>query len=138
MCASPLARSFCPGNVTSPPRGARDWTLEISGRLLSLAEDVEQESADFCHPSRTFAGVIYQVVEKLRRFDKIENCQTDVIYTPTDPPNEHNAHADVVAYGLQQDQKKIMRDWLQENVELVTPGNFSEIEKLRPRNWGQC
>src|SRR5437764_1230812 len=71
------------GKAIAPPTESRKWTLELSGRLLSLIKDVEAESAAFCAAPLVFVGVIFQTVENLRSDGESEHvstgCKTDVI-----------------------------------------------------------
>ena len=131
-----LHHSAFTGAAIAPPRADKPWTLELSGRLLSLVGDVEQESRDFCTPPRTFAGLMYQTVENLRSagnsFHRNTGCPTDVIYTPIDQPGRKDlAHADLVAYGPQRDQRSLIQDWLQEFIQYVRPDRCAVIEQLR-------
>lgn len=120
------------GKAISPPSESREWTLEFSGRLLSLSKDVEAESTAFCKPPRNYEGVIFQKVENLRgegnSFHKSTGCRTDVIYTPK---NADIAHADIVAYGPSVEHRYLMRDWLQDIIQYAAPGNCGIIETLR-------
>src|SRR4051812_17259125 len=77
----------------APPASEAPWSLEMSGRLLSLVKDIQGESEAFCVAPLIFSGLMYQTVENLRSQDSGSN--TDVIYTPK--PTD-DAHADFVAY----------------------------------------
>jgi hypothetical protein len=71
-----------------------------------------------------FAGYMFQKVENLRS----EENATDVIYTPR---VGDNAHADLVAYHLDPEDKYILRDWLQEPIQCVKPNKAEIIDALR-------
>lgn len=120
------------GKAVAPPMEPREWTLEFSGRLLSLVADVEKESAAFCRAPMTFSGVIFQTVENLRSdgnsFHKSTGCRTDVIYTPK---NDDKAHADLVAFGPSIEHRYLMREWLQDFIQYAAPGNCAIIEAMR-------
>jgi hypothetical protein len=120
------------GKAIAEPKPPREWTLEFSGRLLSLVKEVETESAAFCEPPMTFAGIIFQTVENLRSdgnsFHRNSGCRTDVIYTPK--PKDV-AHADLVAFGPSVEHRYLMRDWLQDFIQYASPGNCAIIEALR-------
>lgn len=121
------------GKAIAPPTAKKPYSLEFSGRLLSLVKDVEKESADFCkNPPLKYMGVIYQLVEKIRNEGKSEKpgFRTDVVYTPIKDRDE--AHADVVAYDLTTENKYLLRDWLQEVIMYVPAGRCDTLEKLRP------
>ena len=117
------------GRAIAPPTQQKPYSLEFSGRLLSLTKDVEKESADFCEPPRHYFGVMYHYVGTIRNDGKSGNppCPFDVIYTP----NDDLAHADVVAYGPTVENKYVLRDWLQEFILYAEPGKCDVIEKLR-------
>jgi hypothetical protein len=120
------------GKAIAPPQDKKDWTLELSGRLLSLVKDIEKESREFCKPPRVFEGIMFQTVENLRsagdQYHKATGCKTDVIYTPK--PGDV-AHADLVAYGPTADNKYVIRDWLQDFIQAIRPNNCAAIEVLR-------
>ena len=123
------------GKAIAPPMEPREWTLELSGRLLSVVKNVQQESAAFCTPPRVFAGLMYQTVENLRSagdsFHKHTGCRTDVIFTPNNDP----AHGDLVAYGFTQEptqeHRYLIREWLQDFIQYVRPDKCAVIEALR-------
>jgi hypothetical protein len=102
------------------------WTHELSGRLLSLVQNLRQECIDFC--GDRFAGVMFQKVENLRSEDS--GWPTDVYYTPKD---YDNAHADFVSFKT---KDKIdyyeVRDWLQDFIQHVKPDKLEAVEALRP------
>ena len=131
-----LHNSAFSGAAIAPPSGDKPWTLEMSGRLLSLVANIAQESRDFCPPPREFARLIYQTVENLRStgnsFHANTGCPTDVIYTPIDEPGHQDvAHADLVAYGADQANRFLIRDWLQEFIQYVRPDQCAVVEQLR-------
>jgi hypothetical protein len=117
------------GKAIAPPTEQKPYSLEFSGRLLSLITDVEKESAAFCTPPRQYSGVMYQYVEKIRNDGTSGHppCPFNVIYTP----NNDAAHADVVAYGPTVESKYVLRDWLQEHVLYAAPGKCDVIDNLR-------
>jgi hypothetical protein len=117
------------GKAIAPPTEQKPYSLQFSGRLLSLTKDVERESTAFCTPPRQYIGVMYSYVEKIRNDGTSGHppCAFDVIYTP----NDDTAHADVVAYGPTVDNKYVLRDWLQEFILYVRAGRCDVIEKLR-------
>ena len=118
------------GRAIAQPQGSGEWTLELSGRLLSLVTDLDSESRAFC-AGRTFAGILYQTVENLRQngdgFFRMTGCRTDVIFTPTADP----AHADLVAYGPTEESKFLIRDWLQDFIQVVRAEQADLVEGLR-------
>lgn len=120
------------GKAIAPPEDKRDWSLELSGRLLSFVVNVRAESEAFCSPPRVFVGLMYQTVENLRSngesFHRNTGCQTDVIYTPK---AYDIAHSDLVAYGPTQENRFLIRDWLQDFIQYVRPDNCDIIEGLR-------
>jgi hypothetical protein len=118
------------GKAIAPPTEQKPWSLELSGRLLSLTEDVEKESAAFCVPPLRYAGVMYQYVRTIRNDGTSENPPflVDVIYTPQ---SGDQAHADVVTYGPTVEDRYVLRDWLQELVLYAAPGKCDVIEQLR-------
>jgi hypothetical protein len=126
-----LHNSAFGGKAISPPDATKSWTLELSGRLLSLAKDAEKEGREFCRPPREFAGLMFQTVENLRSDGngllKGANCKTDVIFSPNNDP----AHADIVAYGPTAENKFVIRDWLQDMIQFFKADNCSVIEALR-------
>ena len=131
-----LHNSAFSGSAIAPPTVNKPWTLEMSGRLLSLVVNVEQASRDFCVPPREFAGLIYQTVDNLRSagnsFHVNTGCPTDVIYTPINEPGHQDvAHADLVAYGPDRANRFLIRDWLQEFIQYVRPNQCTVIEQLR-------
>jgi hypothetical protein len=124
------------GGAIAPPTTEKPWTLEMSGRLLSLVKDVARESNAFCTPPRVFAGLMYQTVENLRSagnsFHVSTGCETDVIYTPIDEAGHRDqAHADLVAHRLGRDQRFLIRDWLQDFIQCIRPDQCSVLEPLR-------
>jgi hypothetical protein len=104
----------------------------LSGRLLSFAGNVEAEGKAFCQPPREFAGVMYQTVANLRTggdaFHKPLGCRADVVYTPK---IHDSAHADLVIYGSNPENKFAVRDWLQEFIQYIKPDRCATIEALR-------
>ncbi|WP_214476055.1 hypothetical protein [Mesorhizobium sp. dw_380] len=109
---------------------ARPWSIEFSGRLLSLVKDVEKEAIEFCGDKMPFAGVMYQSVENLRTDGSaaIPSFPTNVIYTPKD---SDPAHGDLVAYGPSVEHKYALRDWLQDIIQAVLPDKCNVVEQLR-------
>jgi hypothetical protein len=113
-----------------PPDKNRRWSHEISGRLVSLAEDVEKEGKAFCESlsratgqTKEFVGVAYARVEGLRAM--VECISTDVCYTPLghDP-----AHSDVVFFNSTDSDLDRLRDWLQE---VLRPVKSNQLEVLK-------
>jgi hypothetical protein len=130
-----LHNSAFSGSAIAAPTGNKPWTIELSGRLLSLIEKLERESRGFCTPPRVFAGLMYQTVEKLRTDgSRFPPFPTDVIYTPIDR-NEYKdpAHADLVAYGPAPTppDRFLFRDWLQDLIQCVRPHQCAVVEQLR-------
>jgi hypothetical protein len=127
-----LHNSAFTGKALAPPKQPRGYTLEFSGRLLSLTQNVEQEARAFCNPARRYHGVIFQTVENLRSdgngFHASTACRTDVIYTP----NADIAHADIAFYGPTTENRYLIREWLQDFIQYAAPGNCGIIEVLRP------
>ena len=111
-----------------PSTAERPWSMELSGWLLSLIDDLETKCTVFCS-GRPFAGVMFQGVEKLR--SEASGVRTDVIYTPR--PGD-GAHADFVAFGPA--DKFVIRDWLQDILRTVGPDGLGAIESLRQRPGG--
>jgi hypothetical protein len=106
---------------------SRPWSHELSGRLLSLINDVQQESADFCRAhNKDFHGIMYQTVENLRA--EVHGFPTDVRYTPksTDP-----AHGDFVTFNTTDADLPAIRDWLQDFIKALKPDNVAAICALR-------
>ena len=124
--------AFSGKRAIAPPADQHPWSLEISGRLLSLVASVESESRAFCSSPMVFAGLIYQTVENLRSnangSPKSLGCVTDVFYTPK---NGDAAHADLVSYGPDVDHKHLLRDWLQDFIQCVPSSRCGVIEALR-------
>lgn len=108
----------------------RAWSLELSGRLLSLVTDVEAEARAFCGDRMPFVGVMYQSVENLRTDGSapLPGFPTDVVFTPRDGDG---AHADLVAYGPDAEHKFALRDWLQDFIQAVASTQCNVVEQLR-------
>jgi hypothetical protein len=106
------------GRVIAPPTVTRPWSHELSGRLLSLVKNLEQESRDYCEQrSRQFHGVMFQNVKGLRSTID-EQFPTDVRYTPIVPDDP--THSDFVASDTKTDEDvHSIRDWLQSNLKAV-------------------
>jgi hypothetical protein len=114
--------AFSGGRVISPPDPLRPWSLEISGALLSMIPDLRAYADAFCGDK--FAGYMFQKVENLRD----DTNATDVIYTPR---VGDSAHADLVAYHLEVENKYVLRDWLQDSIQCVRPDQIDVIYVLR-------
>ncbi|TPK63859.1 hypothetical protein FJ930_26120 [Mesorhizobium sp. B2-4-15] len=117
------------GKAISQPDD-RAWSLELSGRLLSLVKDVEAEARAFCGDKMPFIGVLYQSVENLRTdgTSPLPGFPTDIVYTPR---AGDNAHADHVAYGPTAEHKFALRDWLQDFIQAVDSTQCNVVEQLR-------
>lgn len=116
--------AFSGKRVLGPPTTPeRPWSIELSGWLLSLIDELEAKCIDFCG-GRPFAGVMFQGVEILR--SQASGVRTDVIYTPK--PDD-GAHADFVAFGAA--DKFVIRDWLQDMLRTVRPDGLAAIDALR-------
>jgi hypothetical protein len=112
------------GGAFSPSKDL-PWRHELSGRLLSLIKNLEQECIDFC--GQKFAGVMFQTVVNLR--SKGSGFSTDVYYTPTE---RDEAHSDFVIFGIEdKDDIFQVRDWLQDFVQYVKPQRLAAVEALR-------
>lgn len=113
----------------------RAWSLELSGRLLSLVKDVEAEARAFCGDKMPFVGVMYQSVENLRTDGSapLPGFPTDVVFTPRDGDD---AHADLVGYGPGAEHKFALRDWLQDFIQAVSSTQCNVVEQLRPNTLG--
>ena len=114
--------AFSGKKVISPPDPPRPWSLELSGALLSMISDLRSYGDAFCGDK--FAGYMFQKVENLRH----EDNATDVIYTPR---AGDNAHADLVAYHLDAENKYVLRDWLQDSIQCVKPDKIGVLDALR-------
>ncbi|MCR4283230.1 MAG: hypothetical protein NUV72_09430, partial [Bauldia sp.] len=102
----------------------RNWAHEMSGRLLSLAGNVGDEAREFCDgQQREFAGVAYALVVALRT--RHHHISTDVCYTPLD---RDSAHADVVFFQSNDDDKEMLRDWLQTVLKALRPDEIGALE----------
>lgn len=119
----PKNNAFTGRGAIQPPANLRPWDHELSGRLLSLTIDFEQEGAAFCRAmSRPFIGVFYASVETLRKdhagfgdSTQNSNIRTDVHYTP----NQDTAHADLTSCGTTDETLFAIRDWLQDVVSVA-------------------
>jgi hypothetical protein len=118
--------AFSGRRAIAPPASDAPWSLEMSGRLLSLIQDIQGESEAFCVAPMMFVGLIYQSVENLR--SNGSGCTTDVVYTPK--PTD-NAHADLVAYADNIDNRNALRDWLQDFIQCVPVTKCAMLEALR-------
>ena len=116
-----LKSSAFTGKAISRHVGNREWAHELSGRLLSLAGDVEVEAKEFCtNVQKEFAGVMYSAVAALRfTLDKIT---TDVRYTPL---NRDRAHSDFVTFKSIDEDLPAIRDKLQEIVKPLKAGQLA-------------
>jgi hypothetical protein len=122
-----LHNSAFGGKAIAAPTKVRSWTHELSGRLLSLITDLEQESIAFCTAvQRDFAGIMFQKVENLR--SSASGFHTDVVYTPK---VHDNAHGDFVAFDTTDENRFEIRDWLQDFIQHVRPDKLSAVETLR-------
>jgi hypothetical protein len=122
------------GQALAAPKEPQGYTLEFSGRLLSLTQDVEAEGREFCKGlRREFYGLIFQKVENLRSEGNSEHqstgCRTDVFFTPKETDK---AHADLVAFGPTVEHRFLIREWLQEFIQYAAPDNCIIVEQLRP------
>ena len=109
------------GKAISPPDANKAWALELSGALLSLVPDLLTYGQMQC--GDRFLGFMFQGVENLRN----QELATDVVFTPT----SDEAHADLVAYHLQEANKRKMEDWLQDFVQLASLNNLQIIDARR-------
>jgi hypothetical protein len=121
------------GRAFAPPDGSRAWTVELSGRLLSIIGDLESESRDFCaNLGRNFSGIMFEHVGNLR--GEVGGFPVDVIYTPFEEVggNGDKAHADFVIFRAT-DKADItaVRDWLQDLVRCVKPEQLATVRALR-------
>lgn len=113
--------AFSGKRVIASPAKPRPWSIELSGALLSMIDDLYSYGHSFC--GVRFAGYMFQLAGKLRNPD----LATDVIYTPTADP----AHADLVSYRLTIESKYALRDWLQDSIRCVGPDDLGAIDALR-------
>jgi hypothetical protein len=98
-----------------------------------MISDLRPYADAFC--GDRFAGYMFQKVENLRNDDNA----SDVIHTPR---VGDNAHADLVAYHLDVENKYVLRDWLQDSIQCVRPGKIGlsmlfAKPGLEPGNWSQ-
>jgi hypothetical protein len=115
------------GKAFAVPETDRPWSHELSGRLLSLVVNLQQESSDFCaRIEKQFSGIMFQKVEKLR--SNTSGFQTDVVYTPY---LEDTAHGDFASFGTSDEDLSGLRDWLQDVIQCMRPEMVSAIEALR-------
>jgi hypothetical protein len=118
--------AFSGKGAIAVPETERPWSHELSGRLLSLITNLQQESAGFCAGmNKQFAGVMFQTVENLRSV--ASGFPTDVVHTPSDDA----AHGDVIAFGTTDEDRFILRDWLQDFIQYVRPNLLAAVEALR-------
>ncbi len=113
--------AFSGKRVIAPPAKPRPWSIELSGALLSMIDDLRAYGHGFCGDN--FAGYMFQLVGKLRNTD----LATDVVYTPT----ADTAHADLVSYRLGIESKYALRDWLQDSIRCVRSDYIGAIHALR-------
>jgi hypothetical protein len=115
----------------------RHWAQEVSGRLLSLVQNLREESETFC---RTFGcefhGVMFQTVENLRSdgagYPKHGFFPTEVCYTPVNTPaRQDQAHADLVTSKVTDESNKEVRDWLQDIIQAVKPDKLPAVCSMR-------
>jgi hypothetical protein len=117
------------------PEKNRDWTHEISGRLLSLVGDVGKEANEFCDAMtnatgrpKDFSGIAHSVVSALRT--QYGHVSIDVCYTPLD---HDKAHADIAFYKSIDDDKEMLIDWLQTVLKAIRPDQLAALnDKRRP------
>jgi len=118
--------------ITSASEG-RPWSHELSGSLLSLVDNLRRESEEFCAKlGKQFHGIMYQTVENLRTdgtgYPKQSPFPTDVRYTPL---NGKTAHADLVTFKTGQEDRKEIRDWLQEMIQAVRSEKLPAVCSMR-------
>lgn len=113
--------AFSGKRVIAPPAKPRPWSIELSGALLSIIDDLTSYGRGFC--GDRFAGYMFQLAGRLRNPD----LATDVVYTPTADP----AHADLVSYRLSTESKYALRDWLQDSIRCANVDDVGAIDTLR-------
>ena len=106
----------------------RPWQHEASGRLRSLAKDIDAEGEAFCkkvtQKDGRFGGVMYaSVVALARDFGAIN---ADVAFTPNDDP----AHADIAFYKSTEADLDTLRDELQKLMKGAKPGQYAQLDAL--------
>lgn len=136
------------GKVISPPLEERPWLIEISGKLLSLVGDPVDEGERFIariKPNKAdavFHGYAYAGVKTIREVERIPAPCAPVEVMAT-PKSDDVTHADTVlmldagevpAEAVDvETAKQMLRDWLQEVLEVVGPADVREcLERLRP------
>jgi len=132
------------GKAIGPPTEKRPWSIEVSGKLLSLIANVVSEGESFIEqikatkPDAVFQGYAYSTVGKIREVRlNFPHPSVDVMATPK---ANNPTHADAVmnldseASGDDLEKaKSMLRDWLQEVLEVVRPNEACErLEALRP------
>ncbi len=121
------------GNAIAPPAKEknRPCTRELSGRLRSLAGNVEEEARAFCDAQSQrgggikFSGVMYVHVAKAKL--TYENkITTAVHFTPLD---RDKAHADFTFKGWNEmkDEKERFLLWLTDKFEGLHPGQLHHL-----------
>jgi hypothetical protein len=132
-------------NAIAPPTIPRGWQHELSGRLLSLANDVAQEGIAFVEkirsaqiansgkPRKTLAsaGIAYSAPSNLRP-QILAHIQSDVVHTPINPPDpyEDSAHSDFVTYQSTDDDLDAIRTELQDRLRTLRPNGIANLTTL--------
>jgi hypothetical protein len=121
------------GNAITASDKKRPWARELSGRLRSLAGDVEQEAIAYCREmtargggEKSFHGVIYARVAGLKlTYEHDHSIKTAVYFTPLgrDP-----AHADFTfSAEWPNDEKERMVHWLSDRFEGLHPAQIHHL-----------
>jgi hypothetical protein len=129
------------GNAIASPGQTknRPWARELSGRLRSLAGDVEQEAITFCREmtaqgggEKLFHGVMYARVPKLKlTYEHDHAIKTAVYFTPLgrDP-----AHSDFVfSKPWPNDENDRMIHWLSDRFEGLHPAQIHHLPQPEPK-----
>jgi hypothetical protein len=119
------------------PSSGKEWSHELSGRIVSLAGDLKTIEADaraFAQQIRdkypatkkptklTFVGVACRRVADLQS-SSLDRLKTDVVYTPE---GADCAHSDIVVYGAQEDASlDPIRYWLMATFRIISPSQLS-------------
>jgi len=125
-----LHNSAFSGGAIACSSEARPWNMELSGRLLSMVQDIDTESKEFCQKlDRPFVGLMFQTVENLSKGFIV---RTGVYYTP----NEDYAHSDFAVFAhMNRSMMHQLRDWLQDFIQCVKPEKAAvTINALRPQD----